>query len=422
MTPNDISNSATAEAGMSSMDVREVPVSTTDPISVGLLTGGFDRHYATDLTLALVKGGARVEVIGSDDLDGPEMRTTPALTFLNLHGDRRPNVSAAKRLWRVLLYYARLLHYAATARPQVFHILWNSKFELFDRTALMLYYRLLGKKIVLTAHNVNAAKRDSTDSLLNRLTLRMQYRLADHIFVHTDKMKRELADDFGVREAAVTVIRHPVNNSVPNTDLTPADAKLRLGLRKDEKAILFFGSIRPYKGLEYLVSAFQLLDSHADYRLIIAGEPKKDAEDYLNDILQQASRDCDGGRIIRRLEFIPDGDTELYFKAADVLVLPYADIFQSGVLFLAYSFGLPVVATDVGSLKENIVEGETGFVCQPRDAMHLATTIEAYFNSDLYKTLDRRRSEIEDYAKRRHSWDAVSEETRGVYVRLRAAR
>ena len=82
MTPNDISNSATAEAGMSSMDVREVPVSTTDPISVGLLTGGFDRHYATDLTLALIKGGARVEVVGSDDLDGPEMRQTPALTFL----------------------------------------------------------------------------------------------------------------------------------------------------------------------------------------------------------------------------------------------------------------------------------------------------------------------------------------------------
>ena len=56
------------------------------------------------------------------------------------------------------LYYAKLIRYAATAEPRIFHILWNNKFEYFDRTLLMLYYRLLGKKIVLTAHNVNACQ------------------------------------------------------------------------------------------------------------------------------------------------------------------------------------------------------------------------------------------------------------------------
>jgi hypothetical protein len=67
---------------------------------------------------------------------------------------------------------------------------WNNKFEYVDRTLLMLYYMLLGKRIVLTAHNVNARRRDSEDTRLDRLTLEAQYRSAAHIFVHTEKMER----------------------------------------------------------------------------------------------------------------------------------------------------------------------------------------------------------------------------------------
>ena len=101
-------------------------------------------------------------------------------------------------------------------------------------------------------------------------------------------MKDELCQDFGVAEKAVTVIRHPINNAFPDTELTPTEAKRRLGLREDEKAILFFGRIRPYKGIEHLLAAFRLLsaDEQANYRLIIAGEPKKGSEEYLHEIEQ----------------------------------------------------------------------------------------------------------------------------------------
>src|SRR5581483_3462133 len=103
----------------------------------------------------------------------------------------------------------------ANAKPGIFHILWNNKFEFFDRTLLMLYYKLLRKKIVLTLHNINKGRRDSRDRRLNRLTLRFQYRLSDHIFVHTEKMKRELIEEFGEREDRVTVIPFGINNAVP---------------------------------------------------------------------------------------------------------------------------------------------------------------------------------------------------------------
>jgi glycosyltransferase involved in cell wall biosynthesis len=282
----------------------------------------------------------------------------------------------------------------------------------------VLYYKLLGKWIVLTAHNVNTRKRDGTDSWLNRWSLRIQYQLSDHIFVHTDKMKAELLSDFGVGEHKVSVIPFGVNNTAPKTDLTSSAAKRALGIADSDKAILCFGQIAPYKGLEYLVTAFAgLLKEDGNYRLIIAGKPKWNHV-YWNRIEQLMIDDGVRHRVIERIEHVPDDETELYFKAADVLVLPYTQVFQSGVIFLGYSFGLPAIVTDVGSLREEIVEGKTGFVCKPRDPSDLARVIKDYFDSELFRNLETRRAEIKTYANERYSWEKVAAQTTGVYSRL----
>ncbi len=373
------------------------------------MTGCQDRPYAFGLAMAVVSKGVSLDVIGSDDIDSPELHQTSNLKFLNLMGNRRRGASTAARYWIMLTYYARLMRYAATTESQIFHILWNNRVELFDRTVLMLYFRAFNKKLLLTAHNVNQARRDSDDSLLNRLTLKIQYLLCDYIFVHTEKMKYELCKDFGVREEAVIVLRHPINNAFPDTDLTSSQAKHSLGIGQDEKTILFFGRLRPYKGLEYLLDAFGHISAKSnDYRLVIAGEAKKGSEAYYEEIQRSIRGHTHRDRIIQKIEFIRDDEAELYLKAADVLVLPYMEIFQSGVLFLAYSFGLPVVATDVGSFREEIIEGETGFVSRSCDPVDLATSLETYFESDLFKGLHRHRQTIRDYALAQHSWDAVA--------------
>ena len=388
-------------------------------LSVALLTGCQDRSYAFGLAMALSSKGVQMEIIGNDRVDSPEFHTTPNLTFLNLGGIQQAEASFSTKLFQVLHYYLRLIRYVAFGNPKLIHILWNSKFEYFDRTFLLIYCKLLRKKIALTAHNVNRAKRDSRDSLLNRLTLRIQYRLADQIFVHTNKMKSELLDDFGVQPKTVATIPFGINIAVPNTSLTSSAAKDKLGIQSREKAMLFFGRIAPYKGLEFLLTAFQKISlNQANYRLIIAGEPMKGYEEYMNRIRQVLSQTENHNRIISKLEFIPDEDTELYFKAADVLVLPYKDIFQSGVLFLGYSFGLPSIAADVGSFREDIVPSETGFLYSPGDPASLVNTIECFFESDLYRELNARRGDIRSYALARHSWDTVGELTRKAYEGL----
>ena len=386
--------------------------------SVALLTGGADRPYAYGLSTSLVSKGLTLDLVGSDDLDFPELRGQAQVNFFNVHGDLRPGASFSKKITRILVCYSGLVRYAASAKPQIFHILWNNRLLWIDRTLLLLYYRSLGKRIVLTAHNVNQARRDGNDTRLNRATLRIQYRLADHIFVHTEKMKHELIDDFGVPPARISVIPFGINNSVPDTGLTPAEAKRQLGVRDGKRVILFYGRIRPSKGLEYLTDAFrENLTRPDDYQLIIAGRPDK-CEEYWAAIRKTIQADVQRGRIVVRAEIIPDDETEVYFKGADVLVLPYREIFQSGVIFLGYYFGLPVLAADVGSLKDDIVEGKTGFVFRAEDSVDLSRAIEKYFASDLYRELNSRRQEIRDYALERHSWDVISEMTIGVYRAL----
>lgn len=397
-------------------------------MKVALLTGGQDKPYALGLGSALVSQGIFLDFIGSDDLvfaqqpgntlESSELPGATRVTFLNLRGDQSPDASLAKKVARILIYYGRLIRYAATAKPKIFHILWNNKFQLFDRTALMLYYRALGKRIALTVHNVNAGKRDANDNLLNHLTLKIQYQLADHIFVHTDRMRNDLVNEFGVSKNKITVIPFGLNNTVPNTKRTAEEARRLLGVRSTDKTILFFGRIAPYKGVEYLIAAFaDALGTDRNYRLIIAGSVKY-CPDYWRLVQDEISRRGVGERIIERIEFIPDEETEVYFKAADVLVLPYTHIFQSGVLVLAYNFGLPVIASDVGSLREDIVEGKTGYIFRPTDSADMARTIRKYFESDLYRQLELRRRDIREYAHQRFSWATVGEITRDVYANL----
>ena len=185
--------------------------------------------------------------------------------------------------------------------------------------------------------------------------------------------------------------------------------------------MLCFGQIAPYKGLEYLIAAFvEVLKRDGSYRLIIAGKPKWN-EVYWKKIEQLIIDNGLRDRVIERIEHVPDEETELYFKAADVLILPYTRVFQSGVLFLGYSFGLPAIAADVGPMKEEIVEGKTGFVFRSQDSSDLARMIAKYFESELFRNLENRRAEIRDYANERYSWDKVAAITTNVYTELLSA-
>lgn len=383
-------------------------------MKITLLHAGGEPTYLRCLVSGLSRiSDLKLNVIDSNKSIGA-FDGNPSVEFYNLRGDQNEASPFLIKLGRILKYYFRLAKYALTTDTKLFHIQWYNKFEFFDRTFLNIYYKVLGKKIIFTAHNVNNLKRESRDNILNKLSLRVHYAIVDGIIVHTEQMKRELLTDFGVNENKVTVIPHGINEDVPSTTLSSPQARENFGIPMEKKAILFFGNIDVYKGLDVFADAVSRLPSN-EYEVIIAGQIKRPFERmFTQTILPKLKKD----NVTLDLRYIDASEIEYYFKAADCIVLPYRDISQTGVIFLAYNFGLPVIATDVGSLKEDIIEGRTGYLCEPNDPVALSEAIVKYFTSDLYENLDRQREQIACWARREYSWDSIGEKTFTFYKRV----
>jgi glycosyltransferase involved in cell wall biosynthesis len=385
---------------------------------VALLTGGKDRPYNLGLLEGLVLQGLKVDFIANDDMQDAAIINNSLVNYFNLRGDQESNVLLFEKITRVLKYYWRLIWYAARSDSKIFHIQWFNKFEYFDRTILNIYYKLLGKKLIYTAHNINMGKRDGNNTQLNIVTLKLLYKIVDHIIVHTRKMKKDLECEFDVDCDKISVLPFGINNTIPMTDLNRRQARDIIGLCESTKVILFFGNIAPYKGLEYLLLALaDLKTDFKDIKLIIAGRVKECPEYWAQIskiIIDNELHDV----IIQKIEFIPDKDIEIYFKASDALLLPYKFIYQSGPLFLGYNFGLPVIATDVGSFREDIEVGKTGLLCRPDDPGDLAQNIRIYFKSELYKNLEKNRQKIVSLANQKYSWSQIGKSTLNLYKKI----
>lgn len=388
-------------------------------MKVSLLTGGKDIHYALGLVSGLASRKISIDFIGNDEMQFSELAQNNNVSYLNLRGDQRSKAGISQKAKRVLVYYYKLLKYAATADSKLFHILWLNKFTLFDRTLLNVYYKLLGKQLIFTAHDINYRKLVGQDSFFNHYSLKFMYAIVDHLVVHTEKMRDELVRNYGVERSKISIIPFGVNIVMPYTGLTCEQARIKLNVDADAKLLLFFGNIAPYKGLEFLLQAFaKILTTDGNYRLIIAGRIKHDCQNYWSELLKHIKATRIGDHIYQRIEYIPEDEVELYFKAADVLILPYRNIFQSGLIYTSYRFGLPVIASDVGSLRDDVVEGRTGYICQPENADSLAAKIEYYFRSDLYGNLSEHRENIIKHGSEQHSWQRTGEKTFDLYKKL----
>lgn len=169
------------------------------------------------------------------------------------------------------------------------------------------------------------------------------------------------------RDKSIATLFHPVYDQFG--DLIQQDiARKQLSIPQDKKVLLFFGLVRPYKGLTDLIEAFQKLDD--SYYLLIAGEAYDKKEKYLGALKEISPERWQWTERYLKDEELPD-----YFGAADLVVLPYREASQSGVTAAAMHFLKPVVASDVGGLKEYIHSGETGYLSQANNVDSLQQAI-----------------------------------------------
>ena len=175
---------------------------------------------------------------------------------------------------------------------------------------------------------------------------------------------------------------------------------IRNTLTEEKHTILFFGRISPYKGIEYLIRAVELLkERYSDIKLIIAG-----AGDFYFDI--SAIKNDKHYEIYN--EYISNEKLAEFMQRASFVVCPYTDATQSGVVMTAYEFEKPVIASDVGSFREYIFDQETGLIVPPKEPKELARAIEKLFNDE--DLIRKMRDNIGIYKKTEFSWEKAAKE------------
>jgi len=231
---------------------------------------------------------------------------------------------------------------------------------------------------------------------------------SDQIIVHGHRLKAQMIARYQVPESKV----NPVH--IGEHQVEPFLKHARQDIKEDGNLVLFFGRIYRYKGLEYLIKAQPLINKEVPgARIVIAGA----GEDFAT--YENMMGDAKANFIVHNYR-IPYDEGAALFQRCSVVVMPYTEASQSGVVPTAYGFRKPVVVTDVGSVPEIVDDGQTGFVVPPRDPEALAKAIVRLLKDE------KLRREMGDNAfaklKADFSWGKIADETIGVYQKAIEAR
>lgn len=231
-------------------------------------------------------------------------------------------------------------------------------------------------QILFVCHNV--IPHEGGGFLDKRLALTV-LRYGDAFIVHSEQdryLLRALLPN-----ARVYKSHHPTYAPLADQSHTTPSTTLReeLGLPTDQPLLLFFGFVRAYKGLEYLIQALPRIRTQFPAHLLVVGEFWLSPEFFARYATEFGVRDA--VTFINR--YVPNEELRDYFDLADVVVLPYVSATQSGVAQLAFGFGKPVITTRVGGLHEIIEDGVTGLIVPPQDGPALADAVIRFFKADL---------------------------------------
>lgn len=238
-------------------------------------------------------------------------------------------------------------------------------------TIAKLAKRGTAAKVLYICDNIVPHERRPGDLTFTRYA----FQQADSFIVQSDAVERDLNRLFpGSRYRKVA---HPVYENFGSTIPKP-EARKALGISA-KKVILYFGYVRPYKGLMVLFDAMKRIASASqpgEILLLAVGECYDDETAYRSYLRENGLES-----VVRFVpEYVPSDRVADYFGAADVVVLPYKSATQSGIVQIAYNFEKPVIATDVGGLAEVVKDGRTGFIVPPNDPQRLADAVTRYYD------------------------------------------
>ena len=237
------------------------------------------------------------------------------------------------------------------------------------------YRLMMSRRTILQCHNIG----EKEPAAWKRFLANIVFRRADVLVVHAKSEAEEARRRTSAEVVSAFLPVHELGRDIPSRE----EARRRLGLSGN--VALFFGHIRPFKGLDIALDAWRRLKTNAT--LLVAGEPwwRTAAPAVAN--------------VRYDLRFIPDSEIANYFAAADVVLAPYRSEAQSGVALTAFHFGRPVIATTVGGFPE-IIDDRNGILVPPEDPESLARAVDEFFTRRDRAAMERAAAE----SARRYTW------------------
>lgn len=315
--------------------------------------------------------------------------------------------------------------YRSRGRPDLLHLHWLHRYLVADRLprllAVPLAVRLLlellvlrirGVRIVWTVHNLS--NHESPTPRTEVAVRSLVARLADRVIVHCDRAAEQIRERYRLPDHVgerIAVVPHGNYDEWYAAGPGRRKARAELGVETDRPIFLYFGMIRPYKNVPGLIRAFRSIDAEA--RLLVVGNPR-DAEVEIR--VRSASAGDD--RIRQTLEYVPDEDVPTYFRAADVVVLPFQNVLTSGSAILAMTFGRAVIAPRLGCIP-GLLGGNGGIIYDPQ--------VDEALKQALRTALDQAANLPEMGARNRRvadrlDWERIGSMTSEVYEQALAPR
>lgn len=293
-------------------------------------------------------------------------------------------------------------------KPDILHLHWHHPFLLGSNMtktiiksvsfiAELLILKLIGVKIVWTVHNIISHEKNF--EFLELFFTKFLAKLCNKIIVHSPSAKREVVKTYRTRESLIMVIPHGNYIKCYQNVVSKAQAKNKLQLKVEKIVFLYFGLIRPYKGVPELVEAFKKLN-YPQAKLLIVGKP------FNNEIAHDILKRCEENENIETFfEFIPDDEIQTYMNAADVVVLPYRDFLTSGAVILAMSFGKPIIGPAIGCMLD-ILDIKGSIMYNPLETESLLKAMEKALGADL-KRMGKHNFEL----AKKFSWEDIARRT-----------
>jgi glycosyltransferase involved in cell wall biosynthesis len=314
----------------------------------------------------------------------------------------RGNSASIRHLIKLPFRYQRAIDHAFLSACSwvILHIFHFTKLDEW----LIKRIRRKGMRVLLIIHDVESFIRPVSAMLRSRIC----EQLADRLVVHNDFSRNELKRVLpGIHEDKISIIPHGNYVDLSRSKIDKWSAKERAGLPENQLCVLFFGMIKPNKGLNVLLEAWKQAGSGKI--LLIAGRTRKLSFAEYRKFIRQELREFDVRTMIRR---ISNEERNILFNAADMIILPYHKVYQSGVLISAMSSGLPVIASDLEAFTEIIVPEVNGILFKKDDPASLAAAIGKMSADETLRS--RIASAAIETMRSRHSWDEIAEE----YVKI----